>query len=62
MLTCGYQGANKVFQSRECHGRCVIRKLPLAAWRWVGEAQTRGQETSWGTTYGYQAGMGEILG
>lgn len=30
------QVANKVFQSRKCHGRCVIGKLPLAAVGLIG--------------------------
>lgn len=31
MLSHGWQEAKKVLQSRECHGRCVVRKLSLAA-------------------------------
>lgn len=41
MLSYGCQGANKLFQSREYHGRCVVRKLPLAAVGLIGWKGTR---------------------
>lgn len=42
MLSCGWQGANKVFQSRKYYGRYAVRKLPLAAvglMVWKGRSQ-----------------------
>lgn len=62
MFSCGCQGAKKVFQSREYHGRCVGRKLLLAAWRLVGEAQDQRPRDQMGSWLWKLSGVGEILG
>ena len=58
------QVANKVFQSRKCHGRCVIGKLPLAAVGLFGWGDTRLETKRPGRelVMEIKLGDGEILG